>query len=185
MTGSNHLAENWRSALILGGARSGKSAAAEKLVTLRGRPRVYIATAQAWDTEMRDRIARHRTDRGTGWHTVETPLHLARALADVPPDAAVLVDCATLWLTNHLLADHDLDAQTAALLAAIADCPAPVAVVSNEVGWGIVPDNALARQFRDAQGRLNQQLAAQADLVLGVMAGLPFVLKGALPQRFA
>jgi adenosylcobinamide kinase/adenosylcobinamide-phosphate guanylyltransferase len=97
----------------------------------------------------------------------------------------VLVDCATLWLTNHLLSDHDLEAETARLAAAIAACPAPVALVSNEVGWGIVPDNVLARAFRDAQGRLNQQMAAQADLVLGVMAGLPFALKGVVPTGFA
>jgi adenosylcobinamide kinase/adenosylcobinamide-phosphate guanylyltransferase len=94
----------------------------------------------------------------------------------------VLVDCATLWLTNHLLADSDLDREAARLVAALAASVAPVAVVSNEVGWGIVPDNALARRFRDAQGRLNQQLAAQADLVVGVMAGLPMVLKGRLPE---
>jgi adenosylcobinamide kinase/adenosylcobinamide-phosphate guanylyltransferase len=185
MTGSNQVTGNWRFALILGGARSGKSAIAEKLVSLRGKPRIYIATAEAWDDEMRDRVARHRADRGPGWQTVETPLDLAGALGRVDPGAVVLVDCATLWLTNHLLADHDLEAEAAHLTAAIIACPAPVALVSNEVGWGIVPDNALARRFRDAQGRLNQQMAAQADLVLGVMAGLPLVLKGALPKAFA
>ena len=131
---------------------------------------------------MRDRIARHRADRGDGWTTVEAPLDLVAALAAAQPDEAVLVDCATLWLSNHLLADHDLDAEAQHLLAALAACPAPVIIVSNEVGWGIVPDNALARAFRDAQGRLNQQIAAQAGLVLGVMAGLPMVLKGKLPE---
>lgn len=181
MTGSVHVTGNWRFALILGGARSGKSSIAEKLVSQRGKPRIYIATAEAWDDEMRDRVARHRTDRGPGWQTVEAPLDLAGALGRVDPGAAVLVDCATLWLTNHLLAEHDLDAETARLAEAIAACPAPVTLVSNEVGWGIVPDNALARRFRDAQGRLNQQMAAQADLVLGVMAGLPFALKGTIP----
>jgi len=184
MTGSNPVTGNWRFALILGGARSGKSSAAEKLVTLRGKPRVYIATAETWDDEMRDRVARHRADRGPDWHTVEAPLDLAGALERVAPDAVVLVDCATLWLTNHLLSDHDLEAEAARLVTAIAACPAPVALVSNEVGWGIVPDNALARTFRDAQGRLNQQLATQADLVLGVMAGLPLVLKGVMPEGF-
>jgi adenosylcobinamide kinase/adenosylcobinamide-phosphate guanylyltransferase len=168
--------------LVVGGARSGKSRLAERLVIGSGRPRRYIATAQAWDDEMRDRIARHRADRGADWTTVEAPLDLAAALAAAGPAEAVLVDCATLWLSNHLLADHDLDAQGAALLAALATCPAPVTVVSNEVGWGIVPDNALARAFRDAQGRLNQQIAAQADLVIGVMAGLPMILKGKLPE---
>ncbi len=122
---------------------------------------------------MRDRIAQHREDRGEDWTTVEAPLDLSGALAQVPAGAVVLVDCATLWLTNHLLAERDLDAETRRLLAALAACAAPVAVVSNEVGWGIVPDNALARRFRDAQGRLNQRLAARADLVVGVMAGLP------------
>jgi adenosylcobinamide kinase/adenosylcobinamide-phosphate guanylyltransferase len=185
MTGSNHETGNWRFVLILGGARSGKSSIAEKLVTLCGKPRIYIATAEAWDDEMRDRVARHRADRGPDWLTVEAPLDLVGALGRVEPEAAVLVDCATLWLTNQLLADHDLEGETARLAAAIAACPAPVALVSNEVGWGIVPDNALARRFRDAQGRLNQQMAAQADLVLGVMAGLPFVLKGALPEGIA
>jgi adenosylcobinamide kinase/adenosylcobinamide-phosphate guanylyltransferase len=155
------------------------------LITATGRRRVYIATAEAWDEEMRERIATHRQDRGEGWETVDAPLDLAGALAAVPADAAVLVDCATLWLTNHMLAEHDLALETGRLLAALAACAAPVVVVSNEVGWGIVPDNALARRFRDAQGRLNQQMAAQADLVVGVMAGLPFALKGRLPGTSA
>ena len=167
--------------LVIGGARSGKSGLAERLVTGSGLARRYIATAEAWDDEMRDRIARHRADRGPGWTTVEAPLNLAAALAQAQAGEVVLVDCATLWLTNHLLADHDLAQEGAGLLAALAACAAPVVVVSNEVGWGIVPENALARAFRDAQGRLNQQIAAQADLVLGVMAGLPMVLKGRLP----
>ena len=167
--------------LVIGGARSGKSGLAERLITGSRRPRRYIATAEAWDDEMRDRIARHRSDRGADWTTVEAPLDLPAALAAAQPNEAILIDCATLWLTNHLLADHDLAAESATLLAALATCPAPVVIVSNEVGWGIVPDNALARAFRDAQGRLNQQIAAQADLVLGVMAGLPMVLKGRLP----
>ena len=167
--------------LVIGGARSGKSRLAERLITQTGRPRRYIATSEAWDDEMRDRIARHRTDRGPDWTTVEAPLDLATALAATPPEAAVLIDCATLWLTNHLLADHDLDAETTQLAQALATCPAPVVLVSNEVGWGIVPDNALSRRFRDAQGRLNQQLATQAGLVIGVMAGLPIVLKGDRP----
>ncbi|MFN3280985.1 MAG: bifunctional adenosylcobinamide kinase/adenosylcobinamide-phosphate guanylyltransferase [Tabrizicola sp.] len=167
--------------LVIGGARSGKSAFAEGLVTGSGCPRRYIATAEAWDDEMRDRIARHRADRGTGWITVEAPLDLSAALAAVRAEEAVLVDCATLWLTNHLLADHDIAAETARLLSALSACPAPVVIVSNETGWGIVPENALARRFRDEQGRLNQRLAAEADLVVAVMAGLPMVLRGRLP----
>jgi adenosylcobinamide kinase/adenosylcobinamide-phosphate guanylyltransferase len=170
-----------RLSLVVGGARSGKSALAERLVTETGRPRRYIATAQAWDDEMAARIAAHRDDRGAGWVTVEAPLDLPAALATAGGHEAVLLDCATLWLTNHMLADHDIGSETDALCAALASCPAPVVVVSNEVGWGIVPDNALARAFRDAQGRLNQRLAAEAGLVMGVMAGLPVMLKGARP----
>ena len=171
-----------RLALVVGGARSGKSGLAERLITATARPRRYIATAEAWDDEMRDRIARHRSDRGADWTTVEAPLDLCAALADAQPDEAVLIDCATLWLTNQLLAERDLDAETTRLLTALTACPVPVTVVSNEVGWGIVPENALARRFRDAQGRLNQRIAAQASLVIGVMAGLPIVLKGDRPE---
>lgn len=167
--------------LVIGGARSGKSGLAERLVSGTGLARRYIATAEAWDDEMRDRIARHRADRGAGWITVEAPLDLAAALAEARSGEVVLIDCATLWLTNHLLADHDLDREGERLITAIATCAAPVVVVSNEVGWGIVPENALARAFRDAQGRLNQRIAAEAGLVVGVMAGLPMVLKGQMP----
>lgn len=167
--------------LVTGGARSGKSTFAEGLVTASGSPRRYIATAEAWDDEMRDRISRHRKDRGPAWTTVEAPLDLAGALRNVRPGESVLVDCATLWLTNHLLAEHDLAAATTELIASLAACPSPVVVVTNETGWGIVPENALARRFRDAQGRLNQGLAAEAGLVVAVIAGLPMVLKGSLP----
>lgn len=167
--------------LVVGGARSGKSAFAERLITQSARPRRYIATAEAWDDEMRARIAQHRHDRGTAWTTVEAPLALAAALADARPDEAVLVDCATLWLTNHLLAEHDLETETARLLAALGASPAPIVIVSNETGWGIVPENPLARRFRDEQGRLNQRLATASTLVVTVIAGLPMVLKGQLP----
>jgi adenosylcobinamide kinase / adenosylcobinamide-phosphate guanylyltransferase len=167
--------------LVIGGARSGKSRFAEGLVTATSRPKRYIATAEAWDDEMRARIALHRADRGPDWHSVEAPRDLVTALADAAADEAVLVDCATLWLSNHLLAESDLDAQSHALLTALSACAAPVVMVTNDVGGGIVPDNALARRFRDAQGRLNQQLAAQAGLVITVIAGLPLMLKGQLP----
>jgi adenosylcobinamide kinase/adenosylcobinamide-phosphate guanylyltransferase len=167
--------------LVVGGARSGKSAFAERLITATSRPRRYIATAEAWDDEMRTRIAQHQRDRGGDWTTVEAPLDLPAALATARPDEAVLIDCATLWLTNHLLADHDIAAMTEGLIVALAACPAPVIIVSNETGWGIVPDNALARRFRDDQGRLNQRLAHVAGLVVTVIAGLPMVLKGRLP----
>lgn len=167
--------------LVIGGARSGKSTFAENLVCASARPRRYIATAEAWDDEMRARIARHRADRGPEWTTVEAPLDLAAALGAARAGEAVLVDCATLWLTNHLLAEHDLGDEIARLLDALAACAAPVVIVSNETGWGIVPENALARRFRDEQGRLNQRLAAEAGLVVTVIAGLPLVLKGSLP----
>jgi adenosylcobinamide kinase/adenosylcobinamide-phosphate guanylyltransferase len=168
--------------LVIGGARSGKSRLAERLVGLSGRPRVYIATAEAWDDEMRARIAAHRDGRAAdGWQTVEAPRDLCGALAAVPAGSAVLVDCATLWLSNHLLDGVDLAAQEDALIAALAACRAPVVVVTNEVGLSVVPDNALARRFRDAQGRLNQRLAAQAGLAVAVWAGLPVVLKGDYP----
>jgi adenosylcobinamide kinase/adenosylcobinamide-phosphate guanylyltransferase len=166
---------------VIGGARSGKSTYAERLIFATARPRRYIATAEAWDDEMRARIAQHQQDRGTDWTTVEAPRDLAPALAAACKDEAVLIDCATLWLTNHVLAEHDIEDETDGLITALAACPAPVVIVTNEVGWGIVPENALARRFRDAQGRLNQRLAAEAALVVTVIAGLPLVLKGQLP----
>ena len=167
--------------LVVGGARSGKSRLAEGLIAATGRKRHYIATAEIWDDEMRDRVARHQADRGADWQTWTIPLDVDRTLAEIPQGEAVLLDCATLWLTNHLLAGSDIAARSAGLLVALTACASPVVVVSNEVGWGIVPENALARAFRDHQGRLNQMIAARADLVLGVMAGLPMVLKGQLP----
>lgn len=170
-----------RLTLVTGGARSGKSRYAEGLALRSGLTRRYIATAQAWDEEMAARIAKHRQDRGAGWHTIEAPLDLTAALAAAPPGSVTLVDCLTLWLTNHMLAGHDLAAETAALSEALLSLPAPVILVTNEVGWGIVPDNALARAFRDEQGRLNQRLAGQADLAVAVLSGLPLALKGRLP----
>ena len=165
--------------LIVGGARSGKSRLAERLAHAAGLSRHYIATAEIWDDEMRARIDRHIADRGHGWVTHEAPRDVASALGRA--EGAVLIDCATLWLTNVMLGGGDVQAETAGLIAAIVAHPGPVIVVSNEVGWGIVPDNRLSRDFRDEQGRLNQRLAEAADLVAGVMAGLPMVLKGQLP----
>jgi adenosylcobinamide kinase / adenosylcobinamide-phosphate guanylyltransferase len=168
----------WRRALVLGGARSGKSAMAERLVRETGLKRTYVATAQAFDAEMADRIARHRLDRGEGWETVEAPLDLGGALAAANrPGSAVLVDCLTLWLSNVMLAGGDVEAETAALCARVAETAGPVALVSNEVGMGLVPDTALGRAFRDAQGRLNQRMAAVCDLVAFCAAGLPLWLK--------
>lgn len=167
--------------LIVGGARSGKSRFAENLIVRSGLPRRYIATAEAWDDEMRARIDRHRIQRGSDWTTVEAPHDLPAALSAAQPGEAVLLDCATLWLTNRMLAEADLAAEATALITALAACPAPIVIVSNEVGWGIVPENALARAFRDEQGRLNQTLASEAELVVTVIAGLPLVLKGQMP----
>ena len=131
---------------------------------------------------MRDRIARHLADRGPDWTTIEAPLNIDEILTNCKPKFTVLLDCATLWLSNVMLAEENIESRCQGLLDSLSTCPAPVVIVSNEVGWSIVPENALARRFRDAQGRLNQSLAARADLVLGVMAGLPFVLKGQMPE---
>lgn len=162
---------------LLGGARSGKSAHAERLAMDAPAPWLYVATAQAFDDEMRERIGHHRARRSEGWQTVEAPLDLAGALDAAPEGAPVLVDCLTLWLTNHMLAEHDLEAEADRLLAALARRRGPLFVVSNEVGLGIVPENALARRFRDEAGRLNQRVAAAADHVLFMVAGLPMSVK--------
>ncbi|BAV64622.1 bifunctional adenosylcobinamide kinase/adenosylcobinamide-phosphate guanylyltransferase [Sphingobium cloacae] len=167
-----------RSLLVLGGARSGKSRYAQARVEQMGNAPAFIATAQAYDAEMANRIARHRADRDSRWTTFETPLDLPEAIADAARKAdAVLVDCLTLWLSNLLLAEKDVDAAGAALERAILACPRPVALVANEVGFGIVPDNALARRFRDEAGWLNQRLARISDEVVLVAAGLPMILK--------
>lgn len=168
--------------LVLGGAASGKSAFAEKLVRQSGLAKVYVATAEAHDDEMRDKIAAHRADRaGQGWRTVEAPLDMARALAQLDPDEAALVDCVTFWLSNQMLSSADWTEEFDILSEVLVQLPAPVVLVSNEVGSGVVPDNALARRFRNAQGRTNQHLARLCDLVVQVTAGLPMVLKGQGP----
>ena len=165
-----------RLTLILGGAASGKSAHAEALFEGVAR-RVYLATGQAFDDEMRAKIELHIARRGPDWRTVEAPLEAAGALAGLAEGESCLFDCATFWLSNHLLAGSDLADESARLLAAIAACPAPLVVVSNEVGMSVVPENALARRYREAQGRLNIALAKAADRVVMVAAGLPMVLK--------
>jgi adenosylcobinamide kinase/adenosylcobinamide-phosphate guanylyltransferase len=170
-----------RLSLVLGGAASGKSGFAEALVTGTGRNRVYLATAQAFDDEMQAKLLRHRVMRGPDWRTIEAPLDLAPALGQAAADDIVLLDCITMWLSNHLLAEHDLETAQSALIGALDVCAAPVVMVSNEVGLSVVPDNALARRFRDAQGRVNQVLAARSELVVHVIAGLPQVLRGTLP----
>ena len=164
--------------LVLGGARSGKSRHAEALVTASAPPWVYVATAEPLDDEMRARIAEHRARRGVDWRAVEAPRDLAGALERTATGGAVLVDCLTLWLSNLMLAGADIEAESARLETVLAQIAAPVVLVSNEVGSGIVPDNALARRFRDAQGRLNQRMAARADRVVLMVAGLPLIVKG-------
>ena len=161
--------------LVLGGARSGKSRHAEEIVTALPGPWLYVATAEPLDDEMRARIAQHRARRGIGWQTIEAPLDVAAAMGARPGPA--LVDCLTLWLTNLLLGGRDVAAATQRLLAALDERTEPTVLVANEVGLGVVPDNALGRAFRDAAGRLNQQLAARADAVLFMVAGLPMRLK--------
>ena len=167
-----------RLTLVLGGARSGKSQFAERLVESQPDACIYVATAEARDAEMTARIADHRARRGNRWRTVEAPLDLvARLNEHAAPDHAVLVDCLTLWLANLIDAGRDVDAETAALSDALPELAGPVVMVANEVGLGIVPDNALARAFRDAAGRLNQAVAAAAQSVVFIAAGLPLHLK--------
>ncbi|MET0575005.1 MAG: bifunctional adenosylcobinamide kinase/adenosylcobinamide-phosphate guanylyltransferase [Mesorhizobium sp.] len=171
------MPDNGRLTLLIGGARSGKSAHAEQLMTALPAPWTYIATAQSFDAEMDDRIALHQARRAAGWETVEEPHDLAGILANVPAGRPVLVDCLTLWLTNRMLADADLETECALLEDVLAAPRGPWFVVSNEVGLGIIPDNALARRFRDAAGRLNQRVAARADRVLFMVAGLAMQVK--------
>jgi len=166
-----------RLTFLLGGARSGKSRHAEELVSKLAPPWTYIATAQAYDDEMRERIAHHRARRDGRWITLDAPLDLAGALASIADGAPVLIDCLTLWLSNRMLAEHDVDGTTAELVDALRKPRGPIFIVSNEVGLGIVPDNALARRFRDGQGRLNQEVAAIADEVIFMVAGLPMKVK--------
>jgi adenosylcobinamide kinase / adenosylcobinamide-phosphate guanylyltransferase len=168
-----------RLTLVLGGARSGKSRYAERLVEAAAACGTYIATAEPGDAEMAARIAEHRARRGPFWRTVEAPLLLADSVAAaVEPDRPVLVDCLTLWLSNLMLVEARLDAEFATLRAVLRDATEPVVLVANEVGLGLVPDTPLGRQFRDAAGWLNQDIAAIADRVVFVAAGLPLVLKG-------
>jgi adenosylcobinamide kinase / adenosylcobinamide-phosphate guanylyltransferase len=168
--------------LVIGGARSGKSRYAEGVIaTLRPSwqpPCIYVATAEAGDEEMTARIATHRSRRGSDWHTVEAPRALAAALNSCAT-APVLVDCLTLWLSNLLLVDADVETEIAGLEKALASIAAPVVLVTNDVGSGVVPDYPLGRRFRDWQGILNQRVAALADRVVLMVAGLPLPVKGA------
>jgi adenosylcobinamide kinase/adenosylcobinamide-phosphate guanylyltransferase len=165
--------------LVLGGARSGKSRYAERLIEAAGMQGTYCATAEPGDAEMVARISAHRVRRcGAFWHTVEAPLELAPVIVNkAAADHPLLVDCLTLWLSNLLLADKCIEAETAALCAALREAAGPIVLVANEVGLGLVPETPLGRRFRDAAGRLNQEIAALADRVVFVAAGLPLVLK--------
>lgn len=169
-----------RTILITGGARSGKSRFAEEVtVSMTGRA-VYIATAEAGDAEMADRIARHRARRDGAWETLEAPRDLLGALRETDGDRPRLVDCLTLWLSNLMLAEADWEGAVLDLAAGLPALAAPVVFVTNEVGWGIVPENALARRYRDAAGRMNQEIAAAADEVHLVAAGCALRLKPAV-----
>lgn len=165
--------------LVLGGARSGKSAFGETLAAASGLAPVYIATSEARDDEMIARIADHRVRRGPEWVTVEEPDDLEGAIArEAQPGRVVLVDCLTLWITNLMMAEADVAARGAALCSVLSRVSDPVVLISNEVGLGIVPDNRMARDFRDHAGRLHQEVAAVADTVYFVAAGLPLKMKG-------
>lgn len=161
--------------LFVGGARSGKSRLAQSACEALPGPWTYIATAQAWDDEMADRIARHRADRGEGWQTVECPVALPQAIRRA--DGPVLVDCLTLWLTNVMLGGHDVARHGDDLIAAIRAARHPLMLVSNEVGLGIVPEHPLGRAFRDEAGRLNQAAAAAVDRCWFVVAGMVLPLE--------
>jgi len=165
--------------LILGGARSGKSRRALDLAERAGAERIFIATAQAFDDEMTARIAHHKMERGVGWKTVEEPLDLADAIAREAPIASVcVVDCLTLWLSNLMHYQRDVEAEADQLCAHLIQASTPIILVSNELGMGLVPDTSLGRSFRDAQGRLNQAIARACHRVEFIAAGLPISLKG-------
>ena len=165
--------------LVLGGARSGKSRHAEGLIEGAADGGTYCATAAAGDAEMVARIAAHRARRGRFWRTVEERLALAPVIAaEARRERPLLIDCLTLWLSNLMLAERPIENESEALYAALRRAAGPVVLVANEVGMGLVPETPLGRRFRDAAGRLNQQLATLADRVVFVAAGLPLVLKG-------
>ena len=166
-----------RVTLVLGGARSGKSRYAEALIEDSAEHALYLATAEPLDEEMRRRIALHRARRGPRWTTLEEPAEIAGVLRRAAGGRPILVECLTLWLSNLLARGRDIDAARADLLAATAACAAPIVFVANEVGLGIVPENALARAFRDHAGALNRELAAAAQHAVFIAAGLPLVLK--------
>jgi adenosylcobinamide kinase/adenosylcobinamide-phosphate guanylyltransferase len=168
------------SVLVIGAARSGKSRFAQSLAEGCGKQPVLIATAEAYDAEMAMRIEKHKAERGVRWQLVEEPRAVLAAVQRTASSATVsVVDCLTLWLSNLMFAEADLEAAVGELLAAAAVCAAEIVMVTNEVGMGIVPENALARRFRDEAGRLNRRAADQADRVIVMFAGQALTLKGA------
>jgi len=171
------MTESGSLTFILGGARSGKSRLAESLAEEFPAPWIYVATAQAFDQEMRERIHEHRSRRGPHWQTLESPIDLETVLPELPAGRPLLLDCLTLWLTNIMLAGHDVEKASRRLAEILGNPRGPWFVVSNEVGLGIVPDNKLARQFRDAAGRLNQMVAQKANRVYFMAAGIPMTVK--------
>ncbi len=166
---------------VLGGARSGKSRYAESLIAALPPPWTYVATAEARDHEMAARIRAHRARRGSSWRTIEAPRDLVAALAACER-MPVLIDCLTLWLSNLMLAEANIDAEIEGLEKSLAAATAPLVLVANEVGSGIVPEFPLGRKFRDLQGLLNQRMAARANRVVLMVAGLPLAVKGALKE---
>ena len=168
--------------LVTGGAASGKSNFAEALVRSAGGACVYLATAQVKDAEMEAKITAHIKARAAGWRTIDASRDLKAALKSLKAGEVALLDCATMWLTNEMMAGHDLAAISANLADLLTNLPCPVVVVTNEIGQGIVPADALSRAYREAHGKMNQALALHADWVFGVMSGLPFALKGPDPR---
>jgi adenosylcobinamide kinase/adenosylcobinamide-phosphate guanylyltransferase len=167
-----------RITFILGGSRSGKSGFALKQASKLPGSKAFIATAQAFDDEMRDRIERHKKERPADWHTFEEPIALPGMITDMGKDySVILIDCLTLWLSNLMMNEADVESSIESLLLAAAPCPAALFIVSNEVGMGIVPDNALSRRFRDLAGTLNRCIAEIADEVFMVVAGIPVKIK--------
>lgn len=165
---------------VLGGAASGKSLWAENHLLCSGLDPVYLATSRVFDDEIKFKINLHKKRRDSRWLNIEADSDLRQPLSALTASQGVLIDCATMWLTNQMMDGQNLQLAQTELLSALSDCNAPIVVVSNEVGQGIVPDNAMAREFREAQGRLNIALAAQADTAVLVTAGLPQLLKGTL-----
>lgn len=168
--------------LVVGGAASGKSAYAERLVIRSGLKPVHIATSQPFEAEVRNKIFRHQAMRGANWQTIEAPFDLSSAIYSAETGQVLLIDCLTAWLTNHFLAEHDLPSRVQALIETLLSATVPVVIVTNEIGQGIVPEDPHLWELRQAHGQLNQSIAAAAEIVVMVTAGIPLALKGNLPE---